>query len=147
MSDTASIVLVLVVSVVVIGAALVARRRKGAQNTREWLLLYRRPLALTLSGALIALTGVGMFVHATLVSTETVDLAAAEAGEAIEAGYVVVEGYARPEPRLLDAAPIGALVCIDTVQSGSLTWVEAGTLCSGMGKRLCADAEWFEGCS
>jgi hypothetical protein len=38
-------------------------------------------------------------------------------------------------------------VCMDTTQGGSFTYVESAAFCDGIGKRLCTDAEWFEGCN
>jgi len=98
-SDALSAVLVLVLSVVVIGGALALRSSKNA-SARDYFLRKRRPIAITSAGALIALTGVGMFVHARLLTTATIDLAAAEAGAPIDGDLVVVEGHARPESTL-----------------------------------------------
>lgn len=97
MSDSFALGLVVVISALVIGAAVVLGRRTGGAATSRWIFSRRRPIALAAGGALIALTGVGMWLHASFVGTEVVDLAAVEAGAEIQGGFVVVEGYARPD--------------------------------------------------
>ena len=42
---------------------------------------------------------------------------------------------------------VGSGVCIEKVQRGSKAWVDARGACIEVGRRLCADAEWAEGCN
>jgi hypothetical protein len=48
----------------------------------------------------------------------------------------------------LDTVPLspGSQVCIEIVERGTIPWTDAVLACSAVGRRLCADAEWFEGC-
>lgn len=97
-SDLVSLGFVVALSALVIGGALLARRRAtDPAGLAERLRSLRWPLALTGSGALIALTGAGMVVHASLVTEVPVDLEAAERGAEVDAAIAVVEGYARPD--------------------------------------------------
>lgn len=41
----------------------------------------------------------------------------------------------------------GSGVCIELDQRAALGWLDAKTTCIGEGRRLCADAEWLDGCS
>jgi hypothetical protein len=41
----------------------------------------------------------------------------------------------------------GGAVCIEKVQRGSATWTDAKLACVGLGRRLCGDAEWLDGCT
>lgn len=41
----------------------------------------------------------------------------------------------------------GSPTCIEKDQRGSDTWTNAVADCANLGRRLCADAEWFEGCT
>jgi hypothetical protein len=36
--------------------------------------------------------------------------------------------------------------CIEKAQRGSATWTDAKADCEGLGRRLCADAEWLAAC-
>jgi hypothetical protein len=38
-------------------------------------------------------------------------------------------------------------VCIEQARRGAETWTNARASCMGLGRRLCADAEWFEACT
>jgi hypothetical protein len=59
-------------------------------------------------------------------------------------------------PPLIDAVPAcpidtleimpGSAVCIEIAQRGNAPWGEAVTTCDGLGRRLCADLEWYAGC-
>ncbi len=40
----------------------------------------------------------------------------------------------------------GSNVCIEIVERGTVPWTDAKTDCESLGRRLCADAEWFTGC-
>lgn len=40
----------------------------------------------------------------------------------------------------------GSPVCIELFERGSMTWVNAKADCESVGRRLCADAEWYTGC-
>lgn len=40
----------------------------------------------------------------------------------------------------------GSTVCIEQARRGSETWTNARASCMALGRRLCADAEWFEAC-
>lgn len=40
----------------------------------------------------------------------------------------------------------GSQVCIEQARRGSDTWTRASASCLALGRRLCADAEWFEAC-
>ena len=40
----------------------------------------------------------------------------------------------------------GAAVCIEIAQRGIDPWDVAKATCEGLGRRLCADAEWYAGC-
>lgn len=42
---------------------------------------------------------------------------------------------------------VGGSACIEIAQRGTDTWINAKALCEGMGRRLCTDAEWLEGCT
>lgn len=46
----------------------------------------------------------------------------------------------------LEIAP-GSTVCIEIAQRGSDPWTTAKSICEGLGRRLCADAEWLAGCT
>ncbi len=41
----------------------------------------------------------------------------------------------------------GSTVCIEIAQRGIDPWTTAKTTCEGLGRRLCADAEWLAGCT
>ncbi len=41
----------------------------------------------------------------------------------------------------------GSTVCIEQARRGSETWTNAKASCMALGRRLCADAEWFEACT
>ena len=41
---------------------------------------------------------------------------------------------------------VGSSICIEIAQRGSATWTNAKASCMSLGRRLCADAEWFTGC-
>jgi hypothetical protein len=41
----------------------------------------------------------------------------------------------------------GSTVCIEQARRGSETWTDARASCMALGRRLCADAEWFEACT
>lgn len=56
-------------------------------------------------------------------------------------------------PDVLAACPAGTTelstgspVCIELTERGTLPWTDAGLDCQAAGRRLCADAEWFEAC-
>jgi len=108
MSDSVSIVVMLVHSLVVIaGAITLGRRGTPAERARRLEILRhrRRPIALVGGGILIALTGFGMTLTASLVQTVRVDLASLEAGSELEASYVVVEAFAHgDQPVCRDAS-------------------------------------------
>lgn len=66
-------------------------------------------------------------------------------------GYDRVEADATPDAPPVcpaDTLPLspGSQVCIEIVERGTIPWTDAVTSCAGLGRRLCADAEWFEGC-
>ncbi|MFK7989852.1 MAG: hypothetical protein AB8I08_27785 [Sandaracinaceae bacterium] len=71
----------------------------------------RYPYALLGSGALIALTGVGMFAHARLTEVQVLDLSAIEAGADVDGSFVQVEGIARPDARFCRAGRRGGESC------------------------------------
>ncbi len=41
----------------------------------------------------------------------------------------------------------GSLVCIEQEERGNETWTDATSICDGLGRRLCSDAEWFLACT
>lgn len=41
----------------------------------------------------------------------------------------------------------GSSVCIEINQRGNLPWDQAKADCAALGRRLCADAEWFAACT
>jgi hypothetical protein len=41
----------------------------------------------------------------------------------------------------------GSDTCIELTEHGTDTWTNAKAICEGQGRRLCADAEWFLGCT
>lgn len=41
----------------------------------------------------------------------------------------------------------GRTVCIEQARRGSETWTNARASCMALGRRLCADAEWFTACT
>jgi hypothetical protein len=49
-------------------------------------------------------------------------------------------------PMDMVAVPVDPPFCIDLMQSPPDTWTNAGMICAGRGKRLCADTEWYEAC-
>lgn len=85
--------------VVIVGLRLWARTKPADQRRHAAAQLYssRVPLALALSGGAFSLLGLGMYVHASLISVDPCDLAAAESGARIEADFIRVRGFARPE--------------------------------------------------
>ena len=40
----------------------------------------------------------------------------------------------------------GSTVCIEKTERGNDTWTNAKAACEGLGRRLCADAEWLLAC-
>jgi hypothetical protein len=38
-------------------------------------------------------------------------------------------------------------VCIEIAERGNVTWTSAKADCESLGRRLCADAEWYAGCT
>lgn len=40
----------------------------------------------------------------------------------------------------------GSSVCIEKTERGTETWTNAKATCEGLGRRLCADAEWLLAC-
>jgi len=40
----------------------------------------------------------------------------------------------------------GGDVCIELVERGTVPWTTAKSMCASLGRRLCADAEWFTAC-
>lgn len=73
-----------------------------------------------------------------------------DAGGSLDAGSRDAGTDAGPPECPTEMAEIAgwsSRVCIDTVQSGDLTWVEGSAFCADQGKRFCTDAEWFEGCN
>jgi hypothetical protein len=70
-----------------------------------------------------------------------------------------VDGAAQPVDAVqpVDALPVcaadtieitaGSSVCIELTRRGTEPWTLAKSTCEGLGRRLCADAEWFTGCT
>lgn len=88
----------------ILGIVLLRRssKRDSPEATREllgrrarWTAQNRISLGLAVGGALIALTGAAMGVHAMLGETRDVDLARLEAGEPSDATFMRVHGFAR----------------------------------------------------
>jgi hypothetical protein len=57
-----------------------------------------------------------------------------------------VDAPAGCPPAMTAIAP-GRTVCIEQARRGSETWTNAKASCAALGRRLCADAEWFEACT
>jgi hypothetical protein len=90
-------------SIVILAIFLLRRssQRGTPEATREllgrrarWTAQNRIPVGLTLGGALIALTGAAMGIHAMFGETRDVDLARLEAGESTDATFMRVHGFA-----------------------------------------------------
>lgn len=108
--DKLAAAFVLVLSAVAIGGALWLRRGKSPDELRALsgrILQNRYPYALLGSGSVIALVGVGMFVHANLIEAHPLDLAAMEAGGEVDASFVEFQGFVRPDARFCRSARRG----------------------------------------
>lgn len=71
--------------------------------------------------------------------------------EGPDASLVPIDGRAIDAPPaclagMLEIGP-GATVCIEVNQRGNLPWDQAKADCEVLGRRLCADAEWFAACT
>src|SRR5262245_21060168 len=68
----------------------------------------------------------------------------------------LVDGAAIDAPSDGPAAPVcpsgtsalrpGSRVCVEQLERGYLPWDAALAACTGVGRRLCTDAEWLEAC-
>ena len=119
--DIVAAIAVLVSSGLVIGGALHFRGGDAETRARRagWLRARVRPLALLVSGGVMALVGVGMVAHAARVEVEPVDLAALERGEGEAGDYVELRGFARPAHRLCRRDRRGGESCYTPVTSSS----------------------------
>lgn len=71
--------------------------RRVLAERAAWIAANRIGLGLAFSGGLMAVLGVAMWAHAMLGETVTVELTRLEAGDAIEATFPRVHGFARGE--------------------------------------------------
>lgn len=61
---------------------------------------------------------------------------------------MVVDAPADAPMCTADMTPIAvdARVCIELTERGTVPWTEARDTCASLGRRLCADLEWYTGC-
>lgn len=112
---------VVVFTALMLGGVLWLRRGKSPEEMRalsQRILQHRYPYALLGSGAVMALLGVGMFVHARLIEVHTIDLAALEAGGELDASFVEVEGITQPAGRFCRSARRGHEQCYTPIVAG-----------------------------
>lgn len=105
--------------------AVVARRFRDDERRAfaAWLLGNRWQVALVASGGVMALLGIGMVIHSTLAATQVVELASMEAGAAVDAEFVSVEGYERPEFSYCEEGGETCYTALTSTQSGTVVAV------------------------
>jgi hypothetical protein len=73
---------------------------------------------------------------------------AAEPGDALTDALIVDTRDAPAAcPTGMTEIMAGSNICIEQAQRGNKTWTVADATCQALDRRLCADAEWLEGCT
>jgi len=65
----------------------------------------------------------------------------------VDAAPDAIDAYVPVCPVGMTELAVGSSVCIELVERGDAPWTTAKLDCESLGRRLCADAEWFLGCT
>jgi hypothetical protein len=66
---------------------------------------------------------------------------------ATDAAPDAIDAYIPVCPTGMTELTVGSTVCIEQVERGNASWTIAKLDCEMLGRRLCADAEWYLGCT